>query len=68
MKTTTTIIAMVLIVASIGVVASTFVNAAFAGVALNFKNPGQCHQFANGIGVPHGKDVSRETAQFCKQF
>lgn len=66
--TTTTIMIMVLVAAAIGMATSRVaVNSAFAGVqGPHFNNPGQCHQFANGIGVPHGKDISKSTAQFCK--
>jgi hypothetical protein len=58
---TTAIMAIVLIVAAVGIVTSTIaVNSAFAGVPIGFTNPGQCHRSEAG----HGK----AEAEFCKQF
>ena len=55
MKTTPTMVAMVLIFAEVYVVTSAFVH---SGVA--FANPCQHHQFINDVHIPHLKHLSEE--------
>ncbi|MGN6347003.1 MAG: hypothetical protein ACTHJ7_05065 [Candidatus Nitrosocosmicus sp.] len=55
MKTTTTIIVMILIFASVGIVTSVFVH---PGVA--FATRGQHHQFTNDMYIPDVKHYSEE--------